>query len=303
MTLPGFNSVTTSALVLTSCLLLSGCSALSDTEGKPEEGSTAGPKLEPAANAAPSILERAERLASDDEFLINAVNTVGRRCMESKGYEWPTKSATSFSPREVLSIPRVTVAEARQSGYFEEEPQAGEAKTNAVSSKQETVAYKGPSGAERAYATAPDGSRTSSSKEGCLGKANAKVYGSVKNSIVVSSFGTDLVIEAGNAVAVDDSFDQLKKNWANCMSGKDLGQYESPSGMSRKVGDLPQDRQREIAITDAKCRESAQTGQKLDELLGRYLTAAFEKYAGTVQAITSRRDEARKHAREVLQNG
>lgn len=170
-----------------------------------------------------------------------------------------------------------------------------------------TRAYFGPNGADEVLKL-PGGGTENYSGHGCIGSANAKLYGSAREEAEVEAIPQILRSEITAKLSDDSTFTSAARSWAGCMAA--LGYtYKSPKGATDELrasyersGLLPalHAREQQVAQADAHC--DAKSG--LRKAKKAATTKALAAVSGDLERQSlialSAQDSALKRARQIL---
>ena len=248
----------------------------------------------------------------------NAYQALVQRCMQSKGLVYYPDFVTAADvsrPQQVPGVPGATISLAQREadgyGFYSQvvnasvNPDSGQ---GSGSGQEETyadsltgafgtryrLALDGPD-SQRADVTLPGGGTASIRTGGCLGAANRQLYGSIANSVQVTTGYSLLYDNLYSAVVSDPKFTAVVARWASCMRSRGL-KYGTPTALWNSLFNrvyskpTPANRDLEIrvAVADYRCASAVNlvgTARLLENEHAQYMSRSLAQYLALITLV------------------
>jgi hypothetical protein len=247
----------------------------------------------------PGIVRQAEAYASADPIAEKGMQEAVRRCMAKAGFDYtPPSAATTLDLNGAIGFKRLTVDDAKTSGYASTRPQGpGEPAPASADGKlfanpDFTKALTGPG--DTASMTAVDGMGTSSG--GCRGDAMTQIYGSAENYMLATGIAYNWFFPASLSASDDSGITKAETSWAACMKDTPYASFGNPQQAAEAGKAAGGQEEFRIAVTDAVCRDKTGFHAALDKVLDKYLTTRMQELAPQIAKVKEIRRTADANA-------
>jgi hypothetical protein len=280
----------TSSLTAT-LLFVAGCAVSS-----PEQGALTASNVEAASSPDPQAIVKADEFLGANGSAEQARQSVIRDCMASAGFEWMETPVRQFHVEDLIHLKPLTLAQARTDGYVQkQQAQNNETGPTEAGAKE---AFVGPPNAPRVSVDVL-GMKPSVSSEGCLADSYRMVYGSIEKGMMATGVTTNALLPAVNAAIADPSVEDANKSWAKCMESAGRPNLATPDLAWKEARENPAAAS-EIAVTDAKCRESVSYENIRKAALNKYLTSFLTANEALITEIQEIRKLGAVKAQQIL---
>lgn len=273
-------------------LLATGC--VSNTE----TGQTTAPvHIDAASSPDPQAIPKAEEFLRANGPAEQARQVVIEDCMAKAGFEWTRLGQDETNIEDLIPLRPLSLAQARTDGYTDNEQN----QNPMPEEPQEPGAREAFSGSPTSPRTSIDvlGMKPSVSSQGCLAESYTKVYDSIERGMMATGVTANALLPFVNAAIADPSIEEANKKWASCM--EDSGQPNLPTpDMAWNMARQNPDDAGEIAVTDAKCRESVTYEDIRKSALNSYLTTFLDTNEALITEIQEIRKQGAAHAEKIL---
>lgn len=256
-------------------------------------GATAipGPGIPPSPAPIAGITNGTEGLLNSDGMARAGYSQAIHGCLMEAGFDYtPAPERSSIDLNRAIGISRLDLATAQNSGYSSVQAQGpGEP----VPGTPEGDLFANPAffqalnGTEASRQQVPAGAKGPFTfLGGCKLQAATTIYGSPENYGLASAAAVNILLPATHAASEDPGVADAVTKWQGCMAKTPYSTFQGPWQAVTAGTAAGGQKEREIAVTDAICREQTQLHASLDTILDKYVTTLVQQQESTLQNIT-----------------
>lgn len=249
-----------------------------------------GPGIPPSPAPIAGITNGTEGLLNSDGMARAGYSQAIQGCLMEAGFDYtPAPEGSGIDLNRAMGIGRLDLATAQTSGYSSVqaqgpgEPVPGTPEGDLFANPAFLQALNGTEASRQQVRAGAKGPFTFLG--GCKLQAATTIYGSTENYALANAAAMNILIPASNAAAKDPAVDDAVKTWRECMAKTPYSTFDGPWEAVNAGSTASGQKEREIAVTDAICREQTQLHATLDTILDKYVTTLVQQQESTLQNI------------------
>lgn len=269
--------------IISLAVLAIGTAAVIGASTIPGPGITASPA--PIAGIANST----EALLNSGTIAQAGYSQAIHECLVAVGFDYtPAPQGTAVDLNRAMGIGWLDLATAQNSGYSSVqvngpgEPLPGTAVGDLFANPSFLEALNGTEATRESVKVGTMGTFLG----GCKLQAAKTIYGDTENYGLATAAAMNILLPASHAAAEDAGVDDAVKKWTDCMAKTPYSTFEGPWQAVNAGTTAGGQKEREIAVTDAICRDQTGLHTALDTILDKYVTTLVQQQDSQFQRIT-----------------
>ncbi|MHA7268716.1 hypothetical protein [Arthrobacter sp. HLT1-20] len=270
--------------IISLAVLAVGTAAVIGASAIPGPGITASPA--PIAG----ITNSTEALLNSGTIAQAGYSQAIHECLVSAGFDYtPAPEGAAVDLNGAMGIGRLDLATAQNSGYSSVqaqgpgEPGPGTPEGDLFANPSFLEALNGTEATRQLVRAGTTGPFTFLG--GCKLQAAKTIYGNTENYGLATAAAMNILAPASHAAATDPDVTQAIKGWKDCMAKTPYSAFEGPWQAVNAGTTAGGQKEREIAVTDAICRDQTKLHNTLDTILDKYVTTLVQQQDSQFQRI------------------
>lgn len=268
--------------IISLAVLAVGTAAVIGASAIPGPGITASPA--PIAG----ITNSTEALLNSGTIAQTGYSQAVHDCLASAGFDYtPVPEGTAVDLNRAMGIGRLDLATAQNSGYSSVqaqgpgEPVPGTTEGDLFANPAFLEALNGTEATRESIKIGTMGTFLG----GCKLQAAKTIYGNTENYGLATAAAMNILLPASHAASDDPGVADAIKAWKDCMAETPFSAFEGPWQAVNAGTAAGGQKEREIAVTDAICRDQTGLHATLDTILDKYVTTLVQQQDSQFQRI------------------
>jgi len=248
-----------------------------------------GPGIPASSAPIAGITSNTEALINSGKIASAGYSQALNECLVASGFNYtPAPEGATVDLNGAMGISRLDLATAQNSGYSSVQPQGpheaalGTAEADLFANPSFLEALNGTEASREAVKVGSMGTFLG----GCKLEAAKTIYGSTENYALATAAAMNILTPASYSAAGDAGVDAAIKEWKECMAGTPYYAFEGPWQAVTAGTTAGGQKEREIAVTDAICRDQTKLHATLDTVLDKYVTTLVQQQDTQIQQIS-----------------
>lgn len=247
-----------------------------------------GPGIPASSAPIAGITSNTEALINSGKIASAGYSKAMNECLVAAGFNYtPAPEGATIDLNGAMGISRLDLATAQNSGYSSVQPQGphepalGTAEADLFANPSFLEALNGTETSREAVKVGTMGTFLG----GCKLEAAKTIYGSTENYGLATAAAMNILTPASHSAAGDAGVDVAIRDWKDCMAETPYSSFEGPWQAVTAGTTAGGQKEREIAVTDAICRDQTKLHATLDTVLDKYVTTLVQQQDTQIQHI------------------
>ncbi|POH73186.1 hypothetical protein [Arthrobacter glacialis] len=268
--------------IISLAVLAIGTAAVIGASAIPGPGITASP------TPIGGITNSTEALLNSGTIARSGYSQATHECLVAAGFDYtPLPETTGVDLNGAMGISRLDLVTAQNSGYSSVQPKGPH---EAALGTAEADLFANPGFLEALNGTEATGEPVKVGTMGtflggCKLEAAKTIYGNTENYGLATAAAMNILTPASHAASDDPGVADAVKAWKDCMAETPFSAFEGPWQAVDAGTAAGGQKEREIAVTDAICRDQTGLHATLDTILDKYVTTLVQQQDSQFQRI------------------